>query len=167
MLRSQRSVSSRRARTMMTVATTLVLGSIVMLLIARSAPNLPPELGVAASARSKTTTRTASTDGATAEIVTCPACRLNALPKVKSFVHGAAKLFAPQLTVKFEFGRDPHLHLYNNGKQVEDIDLAPLDGATIMKRLYAHGVRPTKRTEEISAALGKNALLQRTTHKSA
>lgn len=59
----------------------------------------------------------------TAKIVTCPRCRLNALPLVKKFVFQHAKLFEPNLKVDFIPGEDPTLYLYENGKQVAEIDL--------------------------------------------
>lgn len=58
-----------------------------------------------------------------AKIVTCPRCRLNSLPLVKTFVHEHAKHFAPQLKVHFVLGEDPVLYLYDNGKEVSRIEL--------------------------------------------
>lgn len=58
-----------------------------------------------------------------AKIVTCPRCRLNSLPRVKEFVYDHAKLFEPNLKVDFILGEDPVLHLYDDGKEVEEIDL--------------------------------------------
>lgn len=59
-----------------------------------------------------------------AEIVTCPACRLNSLPLVKKFVMDEAKLYEPALKVNFIVGEDPKLHLYEDGNEVQVIDLA-------------------------------------------
>lgn len=59
----------------------------------------------------------------TATIVTCPACRLNALPLVKRIVYDIAPYFKPALTVNFIRGRDPVLHLYENGQEVDSIAL--------------------------------------------
>lgn len=59
----------------------------------------------------------------TAKIVTCPACRLNSLPLVKTFVHKHAKHFEPQLKVDFIVGEDPVLYLYENGKEVSRTEL--------------------------------------------
>lgn len=65
----------------------------------------------------------------TAKIVTCPACRLNALPLVKKFVHEHAPHFKPLLQVNFVFGEDPVLHLYEDGKQVAKHNLDVSDHA--------------------------------------
>lgn len=60
----------------------------------------------------------------TAKIVTCPRCRLNSLPLVKKFVYEHAKLFEPALKVDFKIGEDPHLYLFEDDKEVANIDLA-------------------------------------------
>lgn len=121
----------------MAMGIVLLLGSVVLVLTARTAPNLPTTLGAAGSRVSKhiaahSASQTGQQEvggavaqkGPTAQIITCPACRLNALPKVKTFVHAVAPIFSPALNVKFEHGRDPHLFLYKDGQQIEDIDLA-------------------------------------------
>jgi Sep15/SelM redox domain len=66
-------------------------------------------------------------------IVTCPQCRLNSLPKVKQFVMNEAKLFAPDLKIDFIMGKDPHLFLYEDDKELEAIDLAV---RTAAQRIY-------------------------------
>lgn len=133
-------MSPRRARALAGMAALLFATALVVTLTVR-APQLPHGLGVAsgslarlASQRTETIKKphsggevgTAKSTTATtirAEIKTCPACRLNALPKVKAFVHGDAKLF-PGLKVTFEFGHDPILYLYDeSGGKKEEFDL--------------------------------------------
>lgn len=59
-----------------------------------------------------------------AKIITCPACRLNSLPKVKNFVKEQSQWFTPSLEVEYISGRDPHLFLFEDNKETGDIDLA-------------------------------------------
>lgn len=58
-----------------------------------------------------------------AEIVTCPECRLNALPEVKRFVKTQADLFAPHLKVRFIYGEDPTMHIYSGNEELEQFAL--------------------------------------------
>ncbi len=172
-LRTQRTMSPRRKRALLVMAAVSLLGVVTVMLTLHS-PELPGGMGAAGSAImmharaqaqekqgtvrnvDKSATTATADEQVSARIVTCPACRLNSLPKVKAFVHGDAKLF-PALKIKFEFGHDPELYLYEAGKVEEVIDLAPLDGAAIMQRLYKHGIRPSKLTPSVTDALGRDA----------
>lgn len=88
--------------------------------IVERAANPPP----AAQALAHAPVAAQAAGEATARIITCPACRLNALPSVKAFVYDHAKTFAPALKVDFQFGEDPRMLLFVGAKQVEVIDLA-------------------------------------------
>ena len=163
-------MATRRARSILVMGVIFIFGGGTIFLTLRT-PKLPGNIAGAGSAkftRSRTketittTTTTTETNGVVrAEIITCPACRLNSLPKVKTFVHGDAKLF-PKLKITFEFGHDPYLYMYDaNGKTVSATDLAPLDGGGIMKQLYKNGIKPSKSTESVIAALGSDAKLEK------
>eukprot|EP00171_Calliarthron_tuberculosum_P011202 IDg11202t1 len=163
---------------MLIMGAVLFMGALALVMTARAAPNLPTALGAAGSSVSahlsansehkvqKDMSGNVLSKIITAQIVTCPQCRLNALPKVKTFVHRDAPAFAPALKVKYVYGRDPHLFIYVNGRQTEDIDLAPLDSESIMKKLVSHGVHPSRLTSTVTAALGPNPTLQTSTTRS-
>lgn len=75
------------------------------------------------SVKSAATTTSSGSVKKTATIITCPACRLNALPDVKRFVYEIATHFKPDLNVIYISGKDPTLHLYENAKETEKIPL--------------------------------------------
>lgn len=80
-----------------------------------------------------------------AKIVTCPACRLNSLPEVKTFVRGWAKYYSPALVVDFVVGEDPVLHLYEDGKEVDVVVLEKMTTKEISQRVEAFGIKPNVR----------------------
>ncbi|KAI0567404.1 Selenoprotein F/M [Gracilaria domingensis] len=91
----------------------------------------------------------------TAKIVTCPRCRLNRLPSVKKFVYEHAEHFKPALQIDFIMGESPVLHLYEDDKEVSEIDLDDYDWKKIIQKLDSFGIKPTSETSEIQEALAE------------
>lgn len=175
---SSRGLSPRRARTLVVMLSVLMMGIFAVVATIRQSHALP-NIALAATKTSLGKNSIAAKDAvrqidtvdtivapkveavaASAEIITCPACRLNSLPKVKAFVHGDAKIF-PRMKVTFEFGHDPTLYFYDaNKKKTEEIDLAPMDAPQIMRTLYSHGIYPNTKSKSVTEVLGDNPTLQ-------
>src|SRR3989338_8183914 len=70
-----------------------------------------------------------------ARVITCAACRLNSLPRVRSFLENEAKSY-PALTVEYINGKDPELQLLDKHRRIVSThDLAPMSPLQIVQLL--------------------------------
>ncbi len=70
-----------------------------------------------------------------ARIVTCAACRLNSLPRVRSFIENEAQSY-PALYIEYVNGKDPELQFLDKHRRVVSThDLSPLSPLQIVQLL--------------------------------
>lgn len=75
-----------------------------------------------------------------ARIVTCAGCRLNSLPKVRSFIENEAKSY-PAVYVDYIHSRDPELQFLDKHRRVISThDLAPLSVLQIVQLLNNNNI---------------------------
>lgn len=75
-----------------------------------------------------------------ARVVTCMGCRLNSLPRIRSFLENEARSY-PALSIDYHHGKDPELQFLDKHRRVvSTYDMAPLSPLQIAQLLNNNGI---------------------------